>query len=114
MHSSSGELTNEGEGDPLGPSEATRYRGLAARANYLALDRADIQYAVKELARRMATPRSGDMDLIERLGRYLAGTPRAVYMYPWQSEPVQIDTFVDSDWAGCKGSRRSTSGEATT
>lgn len=60
----------------------------------------------------MSTPRSGDMDLMKRLGRYLAGTPRAVYMYPWQSEPEQIDTFVDSDWAGCKGSRRSTSGGA--
>ena len=58
----------------------------------------------------MATPRSGDMDLMKRLGRYLAGTLKAVYMYPWQSEPVQIDTFVDSDWAGCKGTRRSTSG----
>ena len=63
---------------------------MAARANYLAVDRADIQYAVKELARRMATPRSGDMDLMKRLGRYLVGTPRAVYMYPWQSEPEQI------------------------
>ena len=44
--SSSGELTNEGEGEPLAPSEATRYRGWAARANYLAFDRADIQFAV--------------------------------------------------------------------
>ena len=60
----------------------------------------------------MATPRIGDMELMKRLGRYLAGTPRAVYMYPWHSEPIQIDTYVDSDWAGCKGSRRSTSGGA--
>ena len=77
---------------------------MAARANYLALDRADIHFAVKELARKMATPRSGDMDPMKRLGKYLVGTPRAVYMYPWHSEPAQIDTFVDSDWAGCKGS----------
>ena len=60
----------------------------------------------------MATPRSGDMELMKRLGKYLAGTPRAVYMYPWQSEPSQVDTFVDSDLAGCKGFRRSTSGGA--
>ena len=60
----------------------------------------------------MATPRSGDMDLMKRLGKYLVGTFRAVYMYPWQSEQAQVETFVDSDWAGCKGSRRSTSGGA--
>ena len=110
--SSSGELTNEGEGELLALSQVTRYRGLTARANFLALDRADIKFAVKELARRMATPRSGDMDLMKRLGKYLVGTLRAVYMYPWQSEPAQINTFVDSDWAGCKGSWRSTSGDA--
>eukprot|EP00969_Alexandrium_andersonii_P096212 4248494-Alexandrium_andersonii.AAC.1 len=31
--------------------EATRYRALAARANYLAQDRPDVQYATKELRR---------------------------------------------------------------
>ena len=38
-------------GDPLPPREATQYRALAARLNYLALDRQDIQYATKEVAR---------------------------------------------------------------
>ena len=32
---------------PLGAKEATLYRMVAARANYLAADRTDIQYAVK-------------------------------------------------------------------
>ena len=110
--SNSGEVTNEGEGEPLASPEATRFRALTARAKYLAQDRADIQFAVKDFARRMATPRSGDMELMKRLGTYLAGTPQAVSMYPRQSEPIQIDTYVDSDWAGCNGSRRSTSGGA--
>ena len=60
----------------------------------------------------MSAPQKGEMDLLKRLSRYLAGTPRAVYTYPWQTEPSQIDGFVDSDWAGCSGSRRSTSGGA--
>ena len=107
-----GLLENEGGGELLGAQGATRFRALTARGNYLALDRADIQFAVKELSRRMSAPRSGDMDLLKRLGRYLAGTSRAVYTYPWQTEPSRIDTFVDSDWAGCHGSRRSTSGGA--
>ena len=33
----------------LGDSEATRYRALAARANYLAADRPDMMYATKEM-----------------------------------------------------------------
>ena len=73
--SNSGELTNEGEGEPLASPEATRFRALTARAKYLAQVRADIQFAVKDFARRMATPRSGDMELMKRLGTYFAGTP---------------------------------------
>ena len=97
-------------GRPLTVEEAKEYRGLAARANYLSQDRPDVQYAVKEIARRMATPHSGDWGLLKRLARYLAGSPRAVYQYWWQSKPTSIETCTDSDWAGCKGSRRSTSG----
>ena len=37
----------------LGPGEATTYRSIAARANYLAQDRTDIGFATKELSRRM-------------------------------------------------------------
>ena len=41
---------------PLDRSLTTKYRGLAARANYLAADRVDIQFAVKECCRGMAAP----------------------------------------------------------
>ena len=50
------------------------------------------------------------MLLLKRLARYLAGAPRAAYTYPWQSKDSRLEAYVDSDWAGCKGSRRSTSG----
>ena len=43
-------------GEPLEAGEATRYRALVARLNYLALDRPDIQYAVKEAAKWMSAP----------------------------------------------------------
>ena len=36
--------------------QATGYRALAARANYSAQDRVDIQYAVKELSRLLDSP----------------------------------------------------------
>ena len=40
----------------LPESEPTRFRGLAARGNFLAADRPDIVYSAKEINRLMAKP----------------------------------------------------------
>ena len=50
----------EGDSKELVGSEATRFRAVAARANYLSADRPDIQYSVKEVCRRIAKPVEGD------------------------------------------------------
>ena len=100
----------ESQSTPLPPSEASHYRALAARANYLALDRPDVQYSVKEVARRMAAPTARDWALLKRLARYLIGAPRLVINFDWQPVPCMLDVCVDSDWAGCKSTCRSTSG----
>ena len=55
----------------LVPAEATTYRSIAARANYLSADRPDIMYALKELCRGMAKPTKGHWLKLKRLGRYL-------------------------------------------
>ena len=47
----------EREKAKLDGAAASQYRATTARANYLALDRPDIGYAVKELTRNMATQR---------------------------------------------------------
>ena len=46
-------------GQILNPVE-TRFRALAATANFLAIDRGDIVYCAKELSRHMATPTTAD------------------------------------------------------
>ena len=56
------DLRHDGEDDvteeePLEPQQARLYRGVAARLNYIAHDRPDIVYAVKEAARNMSCPR---------------------------------------------------------
>merc|ERR1711873_57450 len=55
----------------MSPHESTEYRAIVARANYLAQDRSDIQYAVKELCRNMSCPPRGDWKTLKRLSRYL-------------------------------------------
>ena len=60
----------------LGPRESTQFRGIAARANYLALDRPDIQFAAKEVCRELSKPTNRAVRRLKRMGRYLAGKPR--------------------------------------
>ena len=97
--------------DPLlNGAQATLYRAVAARLNYLSPDRPDIAYSVKEAARAMSAPRESHMTKIKKLGRYLKGKPRLICKFRWQDEPDTLTTFTDSDWAGCKSTAKSTSG----
>lgn len=95
---------------PMEAAEATRYRAIAARLNYLAMDRPDLLYTAKECARSMAAPRNGDLDRLKRVARYLVGVRRLVFFYEWQDPAAYIGVYSDSDWAGCARTRKSTSG----
>ena len=94
----------------LGAVEAKLYRGVAARLNYMGPDRPDMQYAIKEAARAMSSPRQCDWAILKKAVRYLLYRPRLVMRYDWQSKQTCIDGYTDSDWAGCSKSRKSTSG----
>ena len=102
----------EEEEKELDIERAHEYKSLAARANYLAPDRPDIQNAVKELCKAMAKPTVGDRRKIKRLARYLKGCPRVISNFKFQERQQVIDGYSDSDWAGCKKTSRSTSGGA--
>ena len=68
----------------MGDSQALQFRGLVAIVNYLSQDRPDIQYSIKEMARRMARPRVSDWALVKRVARYLVGVRKAVLAFYWQ------------------------------
>ena len=89
---------------------AKLYRGIAARCNYMAADRPELQFSVKEACREMSRPTKGAWDKLVRIGRYLKGQPRLVWKFPLQLMPITIDVYVDSNWAACRRSRKSTSG----
>jgi hypothetical protein len=58
----------------------------------------------------MSSPKEGDDQMIKRIIRYLKGKPRVAIRYQFQSESEGITVFTDSDWAGDKTTRKSTSG----
>ena len=94
----------------LTPEQATVYRGHAARENFLALDRPDTAFATKELCRDFSTPTNRSIEKLKRLVRYLVGKPRLLWTFPFQTPAARMDTYVDTDFAGCHRTRRSTSG----
>ena len=102
----------EDKEETMRSEEATRYRGLAARLNYLAMDRSDLQQAAKECCKHMSSPMLGDWERLKRVGRYLRGRPRCVQIFRWEKPNQRLEGYADSDWAGDKKSRKSTSGGA--
>ena len=69
----------------LDPTEAKAFRGMAARCNYLSVDRPDILFPVKEFRGEMSVPKSRSMDRFKCVGRYLKPRPRVVWEYLWQT-----------------------------
>ena len=47
---------------------------------------------------------------MKRVGRFIVGQPRRAMTFPFQDRPTQIEMFVDSDFAGCPRTRKSTAG----
>ena len=94
---------------PLDEKQHTKFRGTSARANYPSADRADVQFASKDICCFMASPTELSLGFLMRLGRYLLGARRLVYKYKWQAAD-SIECYSDADWSGCGRTRRSTSG----
>ena len=67
-------------------------------------------YAVKELSRGMSKPCGEDWSNLVHLARFLKGHPRSVIWYDLQDKDYGLFVYTDSDWAGCRRTRRSTSG----
>ena len=88
----------------------TKFRAVAARINFLAQDRHELLYPAKEVCRSMSKPTVGAWMRLKRIGRYLRGCPRLVQRFDYQELPMHFKVYADSDWAGCRTTRKSTSG----
>ena len=60
----------------------------------------------------MSDPRQRHWKALVRIARYLKGVPRAVYQFRSSAQPWQkgCQIYSDTDFAGCRTTRKSTSG----
>ena len=93
----------------IAPHFTIAFRGSAARGNYLPADRVDAQFACTEVCRWMSKPTAQAWTALKRVCRFFNSAPRLVYMFKQQSVS-SADVYVDTDWAGCPKTRKSTSG----
>ena len=105
-----GESFIKGEDEYDAREAATRFRANAARLNYLSQDRLDLRHASKAIARGMANPTGEDWAKMEHVAKYLLNNRRVKYVYRYEHGGDNIKSYSDSDWAGDKRDRRSTSG----
>ena len=98
------------EDDLLIGEELKLFQSVAARFNFLAMDRPDLLYSVKELMRKMASPRAQDLIALKRVARYTIKYPRMACRYPWTPLDSNIEVFGDANFAGCHSTRKSTVG----
>ena len=88
--------------------DIAKYGAFVARISYLSHDRLDLKFASMQVCCAMANPSVRDMDRVERIGRYLAGKPRAKCCFRSQ-ESGDLEAYSDADWRGDKATRRSVS-----
>ena len=88
--------------------DITRHRALVARISCLSQDLTSSLLRCKCAAQWPSQPALRDTERVKRIGRYLAGKPRARCWFRWQ-QSGELDVYSDADWGGDKATRRSVS-----
>ena len=75
---------------------------------YLTASRPDIMFSTCLCARFQANPKESHLIAVKRIFRYLKGTPNLGIWYP-KGTGFDLIGYTDSDFAGCRIDRKSTS-----
>ena len=84
------------------------YRSMIGSLLYLCASRPDIMLSLGIYARFQATPKESHFVAVKQIFRYLAHTPNFGLWYP-RGANFKLVCYSDSDWAGDKVDRKSTS-----
>ena len=101
------EQKTEGEASP---SEKKRYQGMTGSLMFSMVEtRPDIAFATSVASRFAKNPGHQHTEAVKTILRYLKGSNERGITYGGQSK-LLVEGYSDSDWAGDKESRKSTSG----
>ena len=89
--------------------EIISYRGMIGSLLYLTASRPDIMFSTCLCARFQADPKESHLIAVKRIFRYLKGTQYLGIWYP-KGTGFDLEGYTDSDFAGYKIDRKSTSG----
>ncbi|KAK3021290.1 hypothetical protein RJ639_047281 [Escallonia herrerae] len=95
--------------DGILQSDPTKYRRLVGRLIYLTVTRPDIVYSVRTLSQFMHEPRKPHWNAAIRILKYIKGNPGQGLLFP-STNNLALKVFCDSDWGGCRTTRRSVTG----
>ncbi|KAJ9546421.1 hypothetical protein OSB04_018964 [Centaurea solstitialis] len=99
-------LDKDSKGKPV---DVTLYRGMIGSLLYLTASRPNIMYSTCLCARYQAEPKESHLTAVKQIFRYLKGTPNLGLWYSKDSG-FDLTAYSDSDFAGCKIDRKSTTG----
>jgi len=92
------------------PKFRTEYQSKVGSLNFASNQtRPDIAFATGYVARYASNPNRTHMDAVDRIFAYLKNDPGKGIVYSGK-HGLHLTGFVDSDFAGCEDSRRSTTG----
>lgn len=90
-------------------ADVAAYRRLVGRLIYLAVTRPDLAYSVHLLPQFMQKPKLAHWNAALRVVRYLKGNPGQGILLRAHTD-LMLSVWCDSDWSGCRTSRRSLTG----
>ncbi|MCI03735.1 copia protein, partial [Trifolium medium] len=90
--------------------DISAYRRLVGRLLYLNTTRPDITFITQQLSQFLSKPTQSHYNAALRVLKYLKNCPGRGLFFP-RNSTLQILGFSDADWAGCKDSHRSISGQ---
>jgi len=88
--------------------DQSKYRGLIGSLLYLTASRPGIMFVVCLCARYQSDPKESHYNASKRILKYLQGTKDVRLWYP-NNVSLNLTGFLNSDFAGCKIDRKSTS-----
>ena len=102
----SGSLDSDASGNMV---DQKMYQSMIGSLLYVTASRLDVMFSVCMCARFQASPRESHLKATKRILRYLKHTQNVELWYP-KGARFELIGYSDSDYAGCKVERKSTSG----